>query len=330
VPILVIQTSFLGDMVLTTPLLAHLAERDVVDVVGTPAATALLANHPAVRRAIVYDKRRAQKGFSGFWKLAMTLRAERYSRAFLAQGSVRSAALAVAARIPERIGFDTSAGRAFYTKRIPYIENDHHAARLLALSGAQTSNLRPRLFPGATEVATVDNLLAGKPGPFVGIAPGSVWPTKRWPMYDELARSLAKRATIVAIGSADDHELGAEIVNAAGGRGVDATGKLSLLASAELIRRCALLVTNDSAPQHLASAVNTPTVTIFGPTVPQFGFGPLAERSVTVGLDSLACRPCDRHGPVSCPLKHWKCMREVGVDVVMSAAANAEPSLRSG
>ena len=85
------------------------------------------------------------------------------------------------------------------------------------------------------------------------------------------------------------------------------------LGSAELIRRCHLLVTNDSAPQHLASAVNTPTVAIFGPTVPEFGFGPLAEPSAIVGISPqvLACRPCDRHGPQRCPLRHWKCMRDL-------------------
>jgi heptosyltransferase-2 len=65
--------------------------------------------------------------------------------------------------------------------------------------------------------------------------------------------------------------------------------------------------------------MNTPTVTIFGPTVPEFGFGPLAERSATVGMESLACRPCDRHGPMACPLGHWKCMRDVGVDRVLAA-----------
>ena len=318
-PVLVIQTSFLGDMVLTTPLVAHLAERDEVDVVGTPAATALLANHPAVRRVIGYDKRGRQAGARGFATLSLELRRERYDRVFLAQGSMRSAALAFAAGIRERIGFDTSAGRALYSKRVPYIEEDHHAKRLLSLAGGSAASMRPRLYPGDAEVRAVDLLLAGLSGPFVAVAPGSVWPTKRWPLYDALARELTGRGTIVVIGSADDRELGAEILNAAGGRGVNATGKLSLLASAELIRRCSVLVTNDSAPQHLASAMNTPTVTIFGPTVPQFGFGPLAEKSATVGLDSLACRPCDRHGPVACPLRHWKCMREVGVAHVVTA-----------
>jgi heptosyltransferase-2 len=315
---LVIQTSFLGDMVLTTPMLSHLSTLGEVDVAGTPAATALLANHPAVRRIVVYDKRGRQKGLAGFLKLARDLRAERYDRAYLAQGSVRSATLALAAGIRERIGFDTSAGRRFYTTRVPYVEGDHHAKRLVTLAGATATDIRPRLYPGAPEIQSVDALLAGHRGPYIGIAPGSVWATKRWPSYDLFARAIAKRATVVVIGSRDDHELAAEIINAAGG-GIDATGKLSLLGSAELIRRCAVLVTNESAPQHLASAMNTPTVTIFGPTVPQFGFGPLAERAATVGIDSLACRPCDRHGPVACPLQHWKCMREVDVERVIAA-----------
>ena len=85
---------------------------------------------------------------------------------------------------------------------------------------------------------------------------------------------------------------------------------LSLLASAELIGRARLLVTNDSSPLHLASAMNTPTLAIFGPTVPEFGFGPLADLSVVAGVRDLDCRPCDRHGPMRCPLTHWKCMRD--------------------
>jgi heptosyltransferase-2 len=320
VAVLVIQTSFLGDMVLTTPLLTHLAAGETVDVIGTPAATALLANHPSVRRAIPYDKRGAQAGVVGFGRLAAALRRERYDRALLAQGSLRSGALAVAAGIGDRVGFDTSAGRTLYTRRVQYIEGEHHASRLLRLADAPPAiSSRPRLYPGAAEVEAVDALLGGRAGPFIAVAPGSVWPTKRWPAYDALARELTSRGTVVVIGSADDRSLGAAIVAATDGRGIDGTGRLSLLASAELIGRCAVLVTNDSAPQHLASAMNTPTVSIFGPTVPQFGFGPLAERATTVGKDGLVCRPCDRHGPVACPLGHWRCMRDVRVADVLRA-----------
>jgi len=324
-PSLVIQTSFLGDMVLTTPLLTRLAESGSVDVVATPAAATMLANHPAVRRVISYDKRGAEKGTLGFVRLAMRLRGERYSAAYLAQGSVRSGALAMMAGIPKRVGFDSSAGRVFYTDRIPYIEGDHHAARLLSLGrgaiGAAAAPPRPSLFPGEAEKAAVDELLRGVTAsePLFALAPGSVWATKRWPGFIELAMSLARRGTIVTIGSVADRELAAAIGSAVGAKSVDATGKLSLLASAELIRRSRVLVTNDSAPQHLASAMNTPTVAIFGPTVPAFGFGPLAERSAVVGIDSLVCRPCDRHGPMRCPLGHWKCMREITAVTVSNA-----------
>ena len=104
-------------------------------------------------------------------------------------------------------------------------------------------------------------------------------------------------------------------MNAAPGA-IDATGRLSLLASAELIGRCRVLVSNDSAPMHLASAMGTPTVAIFGPTVPDFGFGPLAPGSMVVGHDALPCRPCDRHGPQRCPLGHHRCMRDLPPELV--------------
>ena len=320
---LVIQTSFLGDTVLTTPLLAYLAERGPVDIVVTAASAPLLANNPAVREIVAYDKRGADRGVRGFLRLARRVGEDRYDSAYLAQGSVRSAALALAARIPRRIGFQTSAGRRLYTESVVAPDNDHHAARLLRLAmagdGVEPTRemLRPRLYPGDVERGMVDELLAhaGVHGePYVALAPGSVWATKRWPYYAELARRLARHSRLVVIGSAADTPLAGVIVEAAGDRAIDATGRLSLLASAELIGRARALVTNDSSPLHLASAMGTPTVAIFGPTVPEFGFGPLAPTSRVAGRAELACRPCDRHGPQRCPLGHWRCMREITPD----------------
>ncbi len=315
---LIIQTSFLGDMVLTTPLIAWLAARGEVDVVCTPAAATLLANNPHVRDVIVYDKRGADRGVGGFLRLASRLRAKRYDAAYHAQGSARSGALTRAADIKDRVGFASSAGRMFYTTRIPPFENVHHAARLLALGTRDPmytpsrDELRPHLYPGDAERAAVDTVLgAAVHEPFVALAPGSVWATKRWPYYPELAATLAARGRGVIVGGRDDSTLARQIVEATSGAAIDTTGKLSLLASAELIGRATCLVTNDSAPQHLASAMNTRTVAVFGPTVPEFGFGPLADDSVVVGHPALACRPCDRHGPRECPLGHWKCMREL-------------------
>ncbi|CAN5595289.1 glycosyltransferase family 9 protein [soil metagenome] len=333
---LVVQTSFIGDMVLTTPLIAELARRGPVDVMTTPITAPLLANHPAVRRVILYDKRGADRGPVGLWRAARSTRelfAEgrkhpvSYDAAYLAQGSVRSAIAARLIGASEVVGFSTSAGRTLYTKVVPYREDRHHAERLWSLSTwnardtAPPSDLRPSLFPGEQERAAVDELLGNQSlvtghQSLVVLAPGSAWATKRWPYFAELARLLAPRFRIAIIGGEADQDTARTICSLAAVEMLDATGALSLLGSAELIGRAAAIVTNDSGPLHLASAMNTPTVALFGPTTPAFGFGPLAARSAVAAHDSLACRPCHRHGPRRCPLGHWRCMRDLSPEYV--------------
>ena len=328
---LVVQTSFLGDTVLTTPLITELAMRGPVDVLTTPAAAPVLANNPHIRTLHVYDKRGADSGAGGLQRMAARLREGVRARhpahriAYLAQGSLRSGALAALAGYDERIGFQDAPGRLFYTMRVMRRDDRHHAERLWRLAfpsnpGVEPPDgaLRPRLYPGATERAAVDAVLgAWMRAPFVALAPGSVWATKRWPYYSMLAARLAPRHGLVLVGGPDDAELAHEIVAAApAGRVIDATGRLSLLASAELIARAKVLVTNDSSPQHLASAMNTPTITIFGPTAPRFGFGPLAPNSREAELTTLTCRPCHHHGPPTCPLSHWKCMKDLNAEYV--------------
>jgi heptosyltransferase-2 len=334
---LVIQTSFLGDLVLTTPLLAELATRGPVDVVVTPGGAPLLAHHPAVRDVIIFDKRGAHAGLPGLWRFGRGLRtradgsARTIDAAYLAQGSLRSAALARITGARAVVGFDSSGGRALYTERVHYDRTQHHAERLwrLAVGNSEpvpdAERIRPRLYPGEDERAVVDDLLRQAPWgdrPFLALAPGSIWGTKRWPAFPGLAAALRDRYRLVVIGGKDDAPLAAEIVRAAGAEHVlDTTGRLTLLASAELIRRCAALVTNDSAPQHLASAVGTPTLTIFGPTVPAFGFGPLAPRHASAGVASLDCRPCHGHGPKVCPRGHFRCMRDLPISDIEATLA---------
>ncbi len=335
---LVVQTSFLGDVVLTTPLIAELAKRGAVDVLTTRPGAEILANNPAIRNILVYDKRGSDRGMSAFLHVAGRVRHTGlygspppsvgrarsqkaiYDAAYMAQGSMRSALLALAAGARHRIGFDTSSGKAFYTERVRYDPTRHHAERLWWLSMSDCADpplpeqIRPRVYPGDDERRVVDDLLGrtGVEGPYIVLAPGSAWGTKRWPFYPELAALIAGEFPVVIVGGNGDVEI-AEMILAqlAPGRGVSAAGRLSLLASADLIGRAAALVGNDSAPQHLASAMGTPTLTLFGPTTPDFGFGPLAPRSATLGATNLACRPCDRHGPARCPLGHWRCMREL-------------------
>ena len=334
---LVVQTSFIGDVILTTPLIALLAERGAVDVVTTPVGASVLAGHPGVRRLMVYDKRGADRGVGGVWRTSRRVRQELPQQAYLAQGSTRSAALALLSGCRERVGFNTSDGRWLYTRQVEYRDDWHHARRLLALadvSHAASSTdaaLCPRVYPSARDIAAVDTHWGTRERSVIALAPGSVWATKRWPHYADLARELVAHYDIALIGGRDDRASADAIIAAVkGAHGaeqctehvIDLVGQLPLLASADAIRRAAVLVTNDSSPQHLASAVGTPTVSIFGPTVPNFGFGPLTPGSVVVGLDTLACRPCHRHGLQACPLGHWTCMRGVDVATVYDAAQN--------
>ncbi|HXN75191.1 MAG TPA: lipopolysaccharide heptosyltransferase II [Gemmatimonadaceae bacterium] len=326
---LVIQTSFLGDVILTTPLIAELATRGPVDVLVTPLGATALTNNPDIRSVIRYDKRGTYGAAVGMWQTIKEMRSRRpYEAAYLAQGSFRSGLIAMTTGAKQRIGFASSTGRLLYTKQVAYRPDRHHAERLWSLAMSDCADpptrdqIRPRLYPSDEERHRVDSLLRQSgsiEGPFVALAPGSAWGTKRWPYYVELARRLADDFRIAIIGSNADLEMADQITTVLPpGAVINGVGTLPLLASAELIGRAQAIVTNDSAPQHLASAMGTPTLTIFGPTVPEFGFGPLAERSTVAGNNHLTCRPCDRHGPQRCPLGHWRCMRELTPDYVSS------------
>src|SRR6478736_2274849 len=269
-PTLVIQTAFLGDVVLTIPLVQALAERHgPVDVLTTPGAASLIETHPSVRRVIRWDKN-GEKG-PGAWGLGRELRDQGYQRVYLPHRSVRSALIAKLTGAKERIGFADAPllSRALYTETHPRDTTKHESVR------------------------------------FIALAPGSIWGTKRWPYYPELAKLLGNRQVVV-IGGKDDSAL-ADSILAAAPNARNSAGQLSLRESAALIKRAAALVTNDSSPLHLATAVGTPILAIFGSTVPAFGYGPIRPGDRVAELLTLDCRPCSSHGPQLCPLGHHKC-----------------------
>ena len=317
-PVLVIQTAFLGDVILTTPLLTVLARRHgPVDLITTPAAAALVEKHPAVREIIRYDKRGRDRGAGGFLRLVSQLRQRRYRRVYLPHRSWRSGALARLAGIKERIGFSDGSS-LLYSETVERPRAGHEVERLLTLAGSgETAPVSLAL--DANDRQQADQWLAaqGVSGSFVVFAPGSIWGTKRWPYYGELAARIPD--FVVIVGGKEDRALGDAIVAAGGSRTRNAAGELSLRASAALIARARLLVTNDSAPLHMATAAGTPMVAVFGPTLPSFGFGPRGSNDRIVEHDHLSCRPCSAHGPEVCPLGHHRCMRELTVEQVLKA-----------
>jgi heptosyltransferase II len=333
---LVFHTAFIGDLVLTLPVVQALRATYPaawIGVTAIPASAAVLQGHPAVDEVIVYDKRGNDSGLSGFIGVVRRVRAVRADVAIVPHRSIRSALAVLCAGIPRRIGFTTSAGKFLFTDRVRYDPSAHEVDRNLALigvSGIQAQGERRPVLPrSAADAEDVDRFLAvaggqGSGAPLVALAPGSVWYTKRWPArhFSALAQALNNSGCrVVLVGGAADREL-CDGIAAACREGlpvVNAAGRLSLRCSAELLRRCALVVTNDSAPLHLAGAVGTPTFAIFGATVPAFGFGPLGPDDRTFGTEGLSCRPCAIHGGTRCPIGTFTCMEGLDPEVVFRA-----------
>ena len=222
-----------------------------------------------------------------------------------------------------------SPGACLYTEaRIP--GTGPMSTRLAALAGGISGPLPPPPWLALTDAerTRADQWLREReiPRRFFALAPGARWGTKRWPFYPDLAAALTE--PLVVLGGADDAGLGAAIVARAPARSWNAAGNLPLTVSAALLERAALLVTNDSAPLHLATALGIPVVAVFGPTVAAFGFGPVWPGDRVIEHPALSCRPCHHHGPETCPLSHHRCMREIGVEQVVEAVRQREAESR--
>jgi heptosyltransferase-2 len=333
--ILLVQTAFLGDVILTTPLLAALrrhAPTAELTMLVTPAAAPLVAPHPGLDRVLVDDKRGRRRGVFGLIGLVRELRAHRFTVAIAAHKSVRTALALRAAGIPRRIGFATAPAAALYTERVPRPLALHDRDRLLGLLaplgiGAVDETIaRPCLAvdpPTRARAAALLAPYAADPRPLAVICPGSAWRTKRWPAphFAALVRALdGDGYRCLLLGGPDERDLTAAVRAAAGDRAIDLGGQTDLPLLAALMDRAAVAITNDSAPMHVATAASVPQVAIFCATVPAQGYGPLGPRALVVERD-LACRPCGRHGGARCPRGTDDCMELVTVDEVRTAVA---------
>jgi heptosyltransferase II len=333
--ILIVQTAFIGDVILTLPLAQACRKAYAqanVDIVVVPGARELCLEHPAIRECLIYDKRNADSGIGGCLRMSRLLKPRNYDLALIPHRSLRSAALVSMAGVPVRVGFDRGPGRFFHTKTVLYLPSIHEIDRNLSLlraaCGDEIDRELPRLYPSNNHRQRVEKVLVefgvANPDRLVAIAPGTVWNTKRW--LKERFSSLAVNFydvgyETVLVGGREDAQLCEEIRILSGSPHVyNTAGKFSLLESAELIRRSKVLVCNDSAPMHMAAAMNTPVVAIFGATVPAFGFGPSGPNDLVMETLGLRCRPCSNHGGPQCPIKTFECMTKISCDRVFQAA----------
>lgn len=329
--ILLIQTGFLGDTVLSTPVIANLARLypdAEIFALTTPQGAELMSFHPNVKGVITFDKRRSDSGFSGLLNMKRRLASYQFDIAFSLHKSSRTALLLGLAGIPVRYGFREAALGWLYTKTAQRSDLKHDVLRNLAIFrvlGHEPENLTQDLSVNLSNdaIAEADKLLSGIRNPLVGIAPGSVWATKRWTPegFSKVAEMLSRESySVVLIGGPDDREVGELVSKNSSVSLVNLIGKTSLLGSAAVIDRLQLLITNDSAPLHLASARKIPTVAIFCATVPEFGFCSWNVPHVNVGVIGLDCRPCGRHGGQTCPTGTHSCQKQLTAENVFLAA----------
>ena len=257
--ILTIQTAYLGDVVLTTPLLMRIRERFPAartSVMVVPRTKDIVQGHPAVDEVLTYDKKAKHGQSAGLRWIIRELQARQFDLCVLPHQSFRSGLLAWWAGIPRRVGFANSPGGIFYTDRVPREKAKHEVDRLLELLhpfiSGDVGSMAPRVMVSGTARESVDRVLKEngiQPGELmVGMAPGSVWETKRWLSdgFADVADRLVQNhgARIVLLGSKEEEPIARSIISASKIKIVDLMGQ-SLNELVATLSRCRLLITND-------------------------------------------------------------------------------------
>jgi len=280
----------------------------------------LFRDHPFLHQVIVWNK--AKGKYQRFFLVLKMVRKERYDAVINVQRFAFTGIMTAFSKAKIRIGFSKNPFSMFFSSSIPhhFTEGIHEVERNLTLIAALTNGsfVKPKLYPTAIDNAKTS---AYKSGIYYTISPASLWFTKQYPQvkWIEFIRYIPAKFKIYLLGSKNDISLCEEIIRKSDHQGcINLAGKLSFLESASLMKDAGMNFTNDSAPMHLASAVNAPVTAVFCSTVPRFGFGPLSDDSVIVETGELYCRPCGIHGYQSCPEKHFRCATQINVDQLIA------------
>lgn len=316
--ILIIQTAFIGDVILATPIIEKLKNHFPdceIDFLLRKGNESLLKGHPHLNELLIWNKQ--SKKYANLLALIKTVRSKNYDVVVNLQRFLASGLITAFSKGKDRIGFSKNPLAFTFTHKAPHkIRGSHETSRNLKLIEHLTDNkyIKPKLYPQNIDKASIAKY---KDVDYLCVAPTSVWKTKALPMvkWIELILSLDDHFVIYLLGAPSDHQECEEIKQHSERKNViNLAGKISLLASAELMKHAKMNYVNDSAPMHLASSMDAPVNAVYCSTIPYFGFGPLSVKSKVIETPlQLNCRPCGIHGKKECPLGHFDCGHSIDV-----------------
>jgi heptosyltransferase-2 len=323
--ILIIQTAFIGDIALSIFFANELKQYFPdckINFISTEIGCEILKCFKFIDKPIIFSKYNKHKGLKGINKLAKELNDTKYDYIFSLHRSFRTAILVSKIKAKQKVGFDKNSLSFLLDKKIKYdrfiheVERNRQCLSVFPVFNEKIDYLK-YVEKNISDFNFITNVIDTNFQKPVLIAPSSVWETKKWDKnyFVELTNKLKQNGEdIYLIGGKEDKEVCNYIAEKSGVHNL--SGQTSIPQILELIRNSKLVITNDSAPTHFASLFNIPTITIYGPTSPIFGFYPLAEKSVFIEDKSLFCHPCSIHGGKICPRKTMQCMKNITPEIV--------------
>lgn len=319
---LIIQTAFIGDVILATPVISELKRiypEAEIDILVRKGNESLLANNPKIHSVFTLNKTEGK--YKAIFALIKLFRAKNYDEVINLHRFASTGLITALSGAKSKVGFDKNPLSRFFSIRIKHeIGNGKHEVErnlnCIAHHGAKNI-YRPEIFPSAADKSLISSYQGS---PYYCLSPASVWFTKQLPerKWVELAKKLAAKGKVYLIGGPTDYDLCERLkLEIQSENCFNLAGKFSFLQSAALFEGAEMNYVNDSGPLHFCSAVNAPVTAFFCSTVPGFGFGPLSENSTIIETsEQLNCKPCGLHGYKSCPKKHFLCGEAIKIDLV--------------
>ncbi|MEN6414727.1 MAG: glycosyltransferase family 9 protein [Veillonellales bacterium] len=325
--ILVINLAFIGDVLLTTPVTRALRENYPgadIDMLVVPVAEPIARLNPYIHQTLVYDKRGKHKKPSQLWQLIRQLRQQDYDLTVSTNFALRGSMVAWASGARYRAGYDAQHAKWFLThvaaSHRPVIRHEaENQLDVLKPLGITTGNTSLTLQINPLDRQKAEEKVKRTPEKsLVVLCPAGSYPRKSWTVegYAALLQSLSSQADCCLIGGPKEQACLEQINHRAGNLAQVFGGTLTLGESSALISQADLLITVDTAPLHIAQAVDTPVLALFGPTDPK-GWGPRGPRDIVLQAPA-ACAPC--WGKGNC--ERHACMEQISSDQVVSAALN--------